>query len=178
MNNFLKVLCLFLGISTKEKEKLNPGVIGYYDCKPYHNFKYALLYAKNNVVYDDGNIEIYTRVHKGTTFVNVLVNEEETFNPKEYDYIHLKELVLSKGLEATDKSIVFVAFQHVNDKTIEYCKELCHSDKNNFIQGAVFNPKTVHMDYYKPVPDFYKLYDHFCEDLFYDFAFIDNERET
>jgi len=178
MNKFLKVLCIFLGIPTKEKEVLNEGVVGYYDCKPYHNFHYALIYAKDQEVYNDGKIEIFTRNHKGTTFVNVLVNEEDTFNPEEYDYPHLKELLVEKGFEATEKSVVFIAFQHTNEKTISYCKKLCKSDKNNFIQAAVFNPKTVHMDYYKPVPDFYKLYDHFCEDLYFDLAFIDHERET
>ena len=59
MKNFLKVLCLFLGIKVKEKEDLNPGVLGYYDCKPYHNFHFALNYARNievssGKVIDDG----------------------------------------------------------------------------------------------------------------------------
>ena len=178
MNTFLKIVCTFLGIPTEKKEKLENGVIGYYDCKPYHNFHFALIYAKDIEVYKDDNIEIFTRIHKGTTFVNVLVNEEEGFNPDEFDYPHLRERLKEKGLENTDKSIVFIAFQHVNENTISYCKKLCKSDKNNFIQGAVFNPRSVHMDYYKPVPDFYKLYDHFCEDLYYDFAFIDSEREV
>ena len=117
MNKFLKVLCIFLGIPTKEKEVLNEGVIGYYDCKPYHNFHYALIYAKDQEVYNDGKIEIFTRNHKGTTFVNVLVNEEDTFNPEEYDYPHLEELLDEKGFEATEKSVVVIAFQHTNEKT-------------------------------------------------------------
>ena len=57
MKNFLKVLCLFLGIKVKEKEDLNPGVLGYYDCKPYHNFHFALNYARNIEVFNDGKIE-------------------------------------------------------------------------------------------------------------------------
>lgn len=178
MNKFGKVMCLFLGIPVKEKEELNPGVLGFYDCKPYHNFHFALLYAKNIEVYNDGKIEIYSRIHKGTTFVNVLVNDEEGFKTEEFDYPHLRERLKENEIENTDKSIVFVAFQHDNENTISYCKKLCKSDKNNFIQGAVFNPKTVHMDYYKPVPEFYKLYDHFCEDLYFDFAFIDHEKDN
>ena len=50
-------MCLFLGIPTKEKEELNPGVLGYYDCKPYHNFHFALIYAKDIEVYNDEKIE-------------------------------------------------------------------------------------------------------------------------
>lgn len=171
-------MCLFLGISTKEKEELNPGVIGYYDCKPYHNFHFALIYAQDIEVYNDEKIEIYTRVHKGTTFVNVLVNDEEEFDVASYTYPSLRKLLIEQGLENTDKSVVFIAFQHNNEKTQGFCKKLPASTKYAFIQGAVFNPKTVHMDYYKPVPEFYKLFDHFCEDLYFDFAFIDHEKEA
>lgn len=178
MNNFLKVMCLFLGIPVKEKEELNPGVLGYYDCKPYHNFHYALLYAKDIEVYNDEKIEIYTRIHKGTTFVNVLVNDEEDFKVEEFDYPHLRKKLMESNLENTDKSVVFIAFQHNNEKTINFCKKLPASTKYSFIQGAVFNPKSIHMDFYKPVPEFYKLYDHFCEDLYFDFAFIDHVKES
>ena len=178
MNNFLKVMCLFLGIPVKEKEELNPGVIGYYDCKPYHNFHYALIYAKDIEVYNDEKIEIYTRIHKGTTFVNVLVNDEEDFKVEEFDYPHLRKKLIENNLENTDKSVVFIAFQHNNEKTINFCKKLPASTKYSFIQGAVFNPKSVHMDFYKPVPEFYKLYDHFCENLYFDFAFIDHVKES
>ena len=178
MNNLLKVMCLFLGIPVKEKEELNPGVLGYYDCKPYHNFHYALIYAKDIEVYNDEKIEIYTRIHKGTTFVNVLVNDEEDFKVEEFDYPHLRKKLMESNLENTDKSVVFIAFQHNNEKTINFCKKLPASTKYSFIQGAVFNPKSVHMDFYKPVPAFYKLYDHFCEDLYFDFAFIDHVKES
>ena len=133
--------------------------------------------------YNDGKIEIYTRVFKGTTFVNVLVNDEEGFDVTKFDYPSLRQRLIEFDLENTDKSVVFIAFQHNNEKTIEYCKKLPASTKNAFIQGAVFNPKSVHMDFYKPVPQFYKLYDHFCEDLYFDFAgfapgiMIHNEEE-
>lgn len=178
MNNFLKVMCLFLGIKIKEKEELNPGVLGYYDCKPYHNFHFALNYARNIEVFNDEKIEIYTRVFKGTTFVNVLVNDEEGFDVTKFDYPSLRQRLIELDLENTDKSVVFIAFQHNNEKTIEYCKKLPASTKHAFIQGAVFNPRSVHMDFYKPVPQFYKLYDHFCEDLYFDFAFIDHVKES
>lgn len=178
MNKFLKVMCLFLGIEIKEKEELNPGVIGYYDCKPYHNFHYALIYARDIEVYNDEKIEIYTRVHKGTTFVNVLVNDEEDFKIEDYSYDKLRKILVEKELENTDKSVVFIAFQHNNEKTQGFCKKLPASTKTSFIQGAVYNPKSVHMDFYKPVPEFYKLYDHFCENLYFDFAFIDHVKES
>ena len=94
MNNFLKVMCLFLGIKIKEKEELNPGVLGYYDCKPYHNFHFALNYARNIEVFNDEKIEIYTRVFKGTTFVNVLVNDEEGFDVKKFYYKNIIKIII------------------------------------------------------------------------------------
>ena len=34
----------------KVKVVQNPGVIGFYESKPYHNFRYALIYANEEIV--------------------------------------------------------------------------------------------------------------------------------
>ena len=162
----------------KEKVVENPGVIGHYDSKPYHNFRYALIYANETLVFNNEKVEVFSRIYKNTTFVNVLVNDEENFKVEDFNYQSLRKLLVEKELENTDKSVVFICFQHNNEKTQEFCKKLPASTKNSFIQGAVYNPKTVHMDFYKPVPEFYKLFDHFCEDLYFDFAFIDHVKES
>ena len=44
----------------KEKVIENPGVIGHYDCKPYHNFKYALIYANETEIFSTDKVEIYS----------------------------------------------------------------------------------------------------------------------
>ena len=59
----------------KVKAVQNPGVIGFYESKPYHNFRYALIYANEEIVFEDEKVEVYTRTYKDTTFVNVLVND-------------------------------------------------------------------------------------------------------
>lgn len=178
--NFLKKFKKFMGI--KEKVIQEPGVIGYYDSKPFHNFKYALIYANEVLLSasDDEKTEkviIYTREYKGTTMINVLVYEEEGFDVSQYDYESLKPLLESKGIKPGEKSIIMILFQHYNENTIALAKKFCTSDKSNFQQACIYNAKKVQMDYYKPVPKFYKLYDHLCEDLYFDLAFIDSTRE-
>lgn len=170
----------FLGI--KDKVIQEPGVIGFYDSKPFHNFKYALIYA-NEILISESDDEktqkviVYAREFKGTTFVNVLVYDEEGFNPSQYDFEKLKPLLLEKGLPETKKSIVMILYQHYNPNTIALSKQFCKSDKFNFQQSCIYNAKKVQMDFYKPIPKFYKLFDHFCENIYFDLGFIDDTRK-
>lgn len=170
----------FLGI--KKKEPQEPGVIGFYDSKPFHNFKYALIYANETLISESddektASVMIYTRNFKNTTFVNILVFKEEGFDPSKYDYDQLKPLLVEKGLKPCEKSIIMILFQHNNEQTIQMAKSFYKSDKNHFKQACVFNPKKVQMDFYKPVPKFYKLYDIMCENLYFDLAFIDRTKD-
>ena len=172
----------------KVKWKEREGVIGHYDCKPFHNFRYALIYADETKVFDNEKIEIFARVFKkNTTFINILVNEEtEDFNIDDYKLDNL--LPLLEGFtyhdpkdgdlpfEKTDNYICVILFQHLTDKAIASCKKYCNSTKQVFEQGLIYNPEYVHMDFYKPVPKFYRLYDKFCEDIYFDLAFIDDTR--
>ena len=176
----------------KKKYKYGPGVIGHYNCKPYHNFKYALIYACETPILESEEIEIYSRVYRDTTFVNVLVNKEInenfTFDIKNYKFENIKKMLEGKEykdpktqemipFKETKNNIVLVLFQHRNEETIKQCKLFCESTKTNFEQACVYNPVDVHMDFYKPVPKFYKLFDIYCEDLYFDLAFIDDAKE-
>lgn len=170
-----KVLKFFFPI--KEKVKENPGVIGHYDSKPFHNFKYALKYANEVEIDITENVEVYSRVYKSTTFVNVLVNNEVDFKIEDYTFEKLADKLKAKQINETKNHIVLVLFQHNNENTIAMCKKFCTSDKHSFQQACVYNPVAVQMDYYKPVPKFYKLWDLMCEDLYFDLAFIDDKRK-
>ena len=166
----------------KKKVPQEPGVIGFYDSKPFHNFKYALIYANETLISESddektASVIVYSRVFKGTTFVNVLVYKEEGFDPALYTYDVIKPKLIEKGVEATDKSIVMILFQHYNEQTIALAKKFCKSDKYNFEQACIYNAKKIQMDFYKPVPKFYKLYDHMCENMYFDLAFIDDKRD-
>lgn len=159
------------------KEPENPGVIGHYDSKPYHNFRYALVYANEEEIFNNEKVEVYSRNYKITTFVNVLVNDEEGFVARDYSYEKLEPLLAEKGIEKKNKNIVLISFQHCNEYTISQAKTFCNSTKNNFEHAMIYNPVKVQMDFYKPVPKFYRLYDHFCEAIYFDLAFIDDKRE-
>lgn len=174
-DNWIKRLWRFYH-PLEEKIVYGPGVIGCYDSRPFDNFYYSLVYAGETKLVDENDVKIFTRVYKETTFVNVLVYDDTNFDITKYDYTAMRELLLDNGISPTDKSVVLVLFQHRNDNTISMCKKFCKSDKFNFEQACVYNPVDVRMDFYKPVPKFYKLYNHFLEDLYFDLAFIDNSR--
>jgi hypothetical protein len=151
--------------------------LGHYDSKPYHSIEYALIYANETLVLEDENCKVFSRVYKGTTFVNILVNEEIGLNIDKYQYLNIKKFIEEKGLEATNKSICFMVFKNDNENTISLAKKFCNSTKTSFEQAVVYNSEKVRLEYYKPVPTFYKLYDHFCENLYFDIAAIDPFRE-
>ena len=166
---------------TKEKKEIkvqNPGVLGYYDCKPYHNFRYALIYAKEEIVSETEEIEVYTRVYKDVTFVNVLVNDEKDIDIDKYHYENIRRLLREKGLPNTDKSIVAIYFQHYNQKTVDLCRSFCNNTKTSFEQAMIYNARLVQMDFYKPVPKFYgRMYRIFMENIYFDMAFIDKDQD-
>ena len=164
----------------KEKVVQNPGVIGHYDSKPYHNFKYALIYANETCLLETPEVEIFTRNFKKVTFVNILINEEEKIDDlSQFKYVNMKQMLIDNKIEALEKSIVIICFQHYNQKTVDLARTFCESSKTQFEQALVFNARLVQMDFYRPVPKFYtKMYEYLCEDLYFDFAFIDGtERE-
>ena len=170
-----KTLAMILGVKVKEKEE--PGVLGHYDCKPYHNFKYALIYANETEISVTDSVEVYSRVYKDVTFVNVLVNDEKGLDLEKYRYENIKPLLVEKGVPVTEKNIVLMLYQHYNDTTKGLCKKFCNSSKKNFEHACIYNPRSVQMDYFKPVPKFYKLYDFLCEDLYFDLVFIDHSKK-
>ena len=152
-------------------------VLGYYDSKPYHSLEYALIYANENLVLEDENCKVFSRVYKDTTFVNILVNEEIGLNIDIYQYSNIRNILIENNMENTDKSISFMVFKNNNENSISLAKKFCNSTKKSFEQAVVYNEEKVRLEYYKPVPTFYKLYDHFCENLYFDIAAIDPYRE-
>ncbi|MBQ9520774.1 MAG: hypothetical protein IJR67_04775 [Acholeplasmatales bacterium] len=173
------ILKNLLGFEKYTGEKQNPGVIGHYDSKPYHNFRYALIYAGEAEVLVSDEVEIYSRVYKGVTLINVLINDEKNIDSLEqFKFDNIKEKLFNANVQVTDKNIVLVLFQNYNQKTVNLACSFCDSDKKHIEQAIVYNSRLVQMDYYKPVPKFYAIYRQFCEDLFFDLAFLDeNEKD-
>ena len=174
--SFKEILKTVMGF--KDKKKQRPGVIGYYPSRPFDSFKYSLIYANEKLISDSDDektakVIVYTREYKQTTFINVLVYNEEGFDPKNYTYDVMKRNLLEYGITPAKNSVVVILFQHYNDETIKMAKSFCNSNKEHFEQALIYNAKECQVDYYKPVPTFYRLYNIMCEDLFFDLAFTD-----
>ena len=178
--SFKEVFFKIMGI--KQKKERRPGVIGSYDSRPFDSFKYSLIYANEKLISESDDektakVIVYTREYKQTTFINVLVYNEEGFDPKEYTYDVMKRNLLEYGITPAKNSVVLILFQHYNENTVKMAKSFCNSNKEHFEQALVYNAKEVQMDYYKPVPTFYRLYNIMCEDLYFDLAFIDKTQD-
>ncbi len=174
--SFKEILKTVMGFKDKKKER--PGVIGYYPSRPFDSFKYSLIYANEKLISESDDektakVIVYTREYKQTTFINVLVYNEEGFDPKNYTYDVMKRNLLEYGITPAKNSVVVILFQHYNDETIKMAKSFCNSNKEHFEQAFIYNAKEGQVDYYKPVPTFYKLFNIMCEDLFFDLAFTD-----
>ena len=89
----------------------------------------------------------------------------------------MKRNLLEYGITPAKNSVVLILFQHYNENTVKMAKSFCNSNKEHFEQALVYNAKDVQMEYYKPVPEFYGLYKIYCEDLFFDLAFIDDSKD-
>lgn len=166
----------------KKKVEQRKGVIGFYDSRPFDSFKYSLIYANEKLISESDDetkakVIVYTREYRQTTFINVLVYNEDGFDPKEYTYDVMKRNLLEYGITPAKNSVVLILFQHYNENTVKMAKSFCNSDKEHFEQALIYNAKEVQMDYYKPVPTYYKLYKIMCEDLFFDLAFIDDSQD-
>jgi hypothetical protein len=151
--------------------------LGYYDIKQYHSLEFALIYANEILILENENCKVFARNYKDCTFVNVLVNEEIGFNLENYKYDNLESLLLEKGIEKTKNKLVFILFKNKTDETIKMAKEFCNSSKYSLEQACVYNEQRVKLEYYKPLPNYYKIYDYFCENLYFDIAAIDHDRE-
>lgn len=172
MSFFKDLISLVFPIYHKTKQP--KGVLGHYDSRPFDHCNFALIYAQEKLIEDGEDIKVFSRNYKNTTFVNVLVYDEANINLDKYKFEYYKQNLIDNGIEIQKNNIVIIVFQHRNDNTIALCKKFCNSSKTNFEQGLVYNPVEVEMDYYKPVPKFYKLYDHYCKDIYFDLAFIDD----
>lgn len=160
-----------------KKKKNDNKPLGYYDIKQYHSLEFALIYANEKLILENDNCKVYSRNYRDCTFVNVLVHEEIGFNIEDYKYVNLEKILLEKGIEKTKDKIVFLMFKNKNDETIKMAKEFCNSNKHSLEQGCIYNEQRVKLEYYKPIPNFYKIYDYFCENLYFDIAAIDHDRE-
>ena len=160
----------------KKKHKEKSGCIGHYDIKPYHYFESNLIYAKDVLIKNSDGVKVYSRLYKSCLFLLVLIEDETYFSFEKYNYEALKSEVdsLIEGKHNTRVSLYI--FKNNNEKTIEFAKVKTINTKKEFNQAFIYNAKDVTLDYYRPVPSFYKIYDDYLEAIYFDLAAIDSTR--
>ncbi|MDE7162114.1 MAG: hypothetical protein K2N65_05075, partial [Anaeroplasmataceae bacterium] len=58
-------------------------------------------------------------------------------------------------------------------ETIRIAKEIAVNTKKEFNQTFVYDAEKVRLKFYRPVPEFYKLYNHYVEAVVFDLGAID-----
>lgn len=156
-----------------KRKKESTGCLGFYDTKPYDSFSYALVYAGQTLIKDEDKVHVYARNYKKTVFLVVLIDEETGVDVDRYRYETLKDALKEKGIEEGDSVIHLWVFQHDNEQTRAIAKVARTNTKTQFNQVLIFNYREVRLEYWRPVPKFYKLYDHYAEAIYYDLTAID-----
>lgn len=162
----------------KKKEKEVLDCLGYYETKQYNSLNNALVYAEDVLILKDDKKSVYGRTFKGTLFLFTLVDDESGFNKNDVKYEVLKDLVDEKLEDSTHDSLInIIVFKHKTDETVRIAKEVPVNTKEEFNHTLVFNSKVIRLEYYRPVPKFYKLYKNFCEAVYYDLGAVDPKRD-
>ncbi len=158
----------------KQKEKLN--CLGCYDIKPYHYFESNMAYQKNPLLLKNEFVKVYARLYKNTLMLFVFIENEENFSKDKYTCETLENELIANKMNEYSLNVNLYIFKNNNEKTISIAKEQVKNTKNYFSHTFVYDSKNVRLNYYRPVPSFYKLYDYYQEALVADLGVIDLEK--
>lgn len=156
----------------KKKEKEKTEYLGLYNTKPYDALGFSLIYAKNKLIYEKENIHVYSRNFKGTIFVITLV-DDGNYYPEDYTYEKMKDLVHQNGIEEGNSYVNIVVYQHKTINNIYIAKQPRTNTKTVYNHVLIFNFDKVGLEYYRPVPTFYPLYEKYAEAIFFDLTAVD-----
>lgn len=162
----------------KKKEKEVLDCLGYYETKQYNSLNNALVYADDVLIMKDDKISVFSRIYKGTLFIFTLVDDETGFNKESVKYDNIKGLIKEKLEDDNHDSLInIIVFKHKTDMTLSIAKQIPINTKEEFNHILVFNSKKIRLEYYRPVPKFYKLYKNFCEAIYFDLGAVDPKKE-
>lgn len=150
--------------------------LGYFETKPYHYFASNMVYSKAIPIIDTTEIKVYTRFHFGTILIYTFVENEKDFDKAQYSYEALKDKVDAVITEPHKSVVNFLIFKNKNEATMKIAKEVVICTKTEYNQTFVFDSKTSRLKYYRPVPNFYKLYDHYLDAVLYDLGAVLKEK--
>ncbi|MDE7095694.1 MAG: hypothetical protein K2O23_04315 [Anaeroplasmataceae bacterium] len=161
----------------KKKQKEVLDCLGYYDIKPYHYFESNMTYAKDILVLKNDFVKVYTRLYKDTIFVFTFVDDETGFNKEQYSYDALKDKIDAVITDAHKSVVSLIVFKNNNEETVSIAKQMVVNTKKEFNQTFIYDAEKVRLKYYRPVPSFYSLYNHYAEALMFDFGVMELEKE-
>lgn len=165
---------MFDFLKKKPKEKLD--CLGYYEIKPWHYFESNMIYAKDILVLSNDCVKVYTRLYNGTIFVITFVEEEKGFQKQNFTYDALKDKIDELVLEPHTSVVNLIIFKNENEDTIRIAKEIVVNTKKEFNQTFVYDAAKVRLKFYRPVPNFYRLYENYVEVMLFDLGAIDLEK--
>ncbi|MDE6241300.1 MAG: hypothetical protein K2M08_02630 [Anaeroplasmataceae bacterium] len=159
----------------KKQPKEILDCLGYFEIKPYHYFESNMTYAKNDLVLKNEFVKVYTRLYKSTIFVFTFVENEKGFIKDQYNYEALKDKIDAIITEEHKAVINLIVFKNNTEETVKIAKEPVVNTKKEFNQTFVYDAEKVRLKYYRPVPSFYSLYNHYAEAMMFDLGAIDLE---
>lgn len=154
------------------KKKAKKEYLGFYDTKPYDALGFSLIYAKNTLIYENEFVHVYSRNFRGTIFVITLI-DDGTYYPEDYTYEKMKDLILEKGIEEGNSYVNIAVYQHKTLNNMYIARAPRVNTKTEFNQVLIFDYEKVGLEYYRPVPKFYSLYEKYAEAIFFDLTAID-----
>lgn len=160
----------------KKKPKEVLDCLGYFEIKPYHYFESNMTYAKDHLVLKNEYVKVYSRLYKGTIFVFTFVDDESGFVKEQYNYMALKDKIDEIIPEEHQAVINLIILKNQTEQTIRIAKEVSVNTKKEFNQTFVYDAQKVRLKYYRPVPSFYSLYNHYMEAIVFDLGAIDLEK--
>lgn len=158
----------------KKKEKKE--YLGFYDTKPYDALRYSLVYAKNTLIHEDEFVHVFARNFKGVVFVFTLV-DDGLYLPEDYNYHKFKDQILACGIPDGKSIVNICVYQHKTLQTVEIAKKPRTNTKNEFNHVLIFDYKKVGLEFYRPVPVFYPLYEKYAEAIFFDLTAVDPNKD-
>ncbi|MDE6660931.1 MAG: hypothetical protein K2J93_03795 [Anaeroplasmataceae bacterium] len=161
----------------KKKPKEVLDCLGYFDVKPYHYFESNMTYAKDILILKNDFVKVYTRFFRGTIFVFTFVDDETGFIKEQYNYDALKDKIDAVITEEHKSVINLIIFKNNTEETVAIAKQTVVNTKKEFNQTFVYDEEKVRLKYYRPVPSFYSLYNHYSEALMFDLAAMEVERK-
>ncbi len=160
----------------KKKPKELIGCLGYYDVKLYHSLETNLIYAKDVLIEKNPKYCIYARVFHKTMLVFTLVEDEEDFDLNNFNFTALKSRIVAQITDEFNSTVNIIIFHKKNAITTKIAKEILVNNKKEFNQILVYNGEKVRLEFYRPVPNFYHLYESYAEAIYFDIAAFDPTR--